>query len=1179
MKEPDKQKKLREFLLNDISKEERLTVEEHLLTDDEYFEELSMAEENLIQDYADGNLDASEREKFEKCFLSTEENRRKVKFARALRKYVNEQKNAPETRKNAGFLASLKAFFSAPVPIALAVLLIAAIAGFYIWKNYSGSAEVLVALNKFQKNNRPTEARITGFDYAPKIEGTRGGGKNENLDLVLAKSRATEAVLRNESAENLHNLGRVFLAENNFDEAIKQFENALKIAPDNAKIHNDLGVAFLEKARQKQDGRLEFLTKAAEEFEIAVERDKNLSEAYFNRAITLESLKLTNQAKAAWENYLKLDASSPWAEEARRHLQELEKNKPVGKTKDELMRDFLTAFRENNDALAWEIYSTNREMGAGKLIPLQLAFLFIDSKAVGDEVKAKEDLQALEYVGRLDAEKSGDNFWRDIGIFNAKLPPNEVLPLKNSLDAMREADRLRDAGALNKSLQKFETTRTLLLDLDYIWIAKLCDYWIGSLKFRLNQIEASTNTLELLVLFGKEHNYKWLTTHSYVHLTYNVSSQNKHSKSIEYANQALKLALQTNDSYNIQRIYNTLAYDYKCVGQYELSLNLLEKSLNLLALTNASPMQFWAVFENLTFTLFESKQFRVSGLIQKEALQLAENNSDKFCQHLSKLYLAMLSTELGDYSQSALFLEESRKIAEGFEDEPAKLKGLAFIDLKAAQLERKLGNFEKAVELFKAGSDFYSASEFKLLNYEANKGELLCYFFNKNDDGFQKKLPLVLDIFKKYRKEILEEQNRNSFFDNEQDVYDIAIDYEFGKGDFAGAFDYSEQSRARSLLDLQNSGVQFSADKNQTEIKFSAKFSEPLKLDDIRREMPENSQLLLYSVLQDKVLIWLVTKAGLNVVKTEISLNDLREKVTDYSRLISANADAVEQLRLSKELYQLLIAPIRDKLDAEKDVFIVPDKVLTQLSFATLFSDKYLVEEFKISYSPSANVFLNCSKKAKEFEAKESENLLIVGDPDFNQNEYENRLKPLPSAKTEAEEIAKFYKNAAVLVEDKATKEEVRKGLRTAEVVHFAGHYLIDEHSPLLSSLVLAGNKKDESNLTNYEIIGENLSRIRLIVLSACDTGFERYYNGEGIIGASRTFLAMKVPLVVASSWKVDSEATRTLMIRVHNLRKTEKISTIEALRQSQMEMLKDEKYKQPYYWAAFMTVGGYTEF
>ncbi len=1179
MEQSDEQSKLRKYILKDISDEERSAIEERLLAEDEYFEEVLIAEENLIQDYADGKLDAADRERFEKHFLCSEEKRQKVKFARALRKYVNESESQPEAEKPPRFFDSLKAFFSAPVGVGLAVLLIAVVAGFIIWKNASQPSEVLMALNRFQKNNRPTQARITGFDYAPKIEGTRGNDKEENLELVSAKARATEAVLRNETAENLHELGLVYLAENNFDEAIKYFEKALQKKPDSAKLHNDLGAALMGKGTQKEEGSLESFAKAAEEFERAIELDKNLIEAYFNRGLIVELLNLPNQAREAWKTYLNLDSSSPWANEARERLKKLDTNKPVSKTRDELMRDFLSAYRSNSNLSAWELYSTNREMGTGKLLPLQFAFLFIDSKAIGDEVKAGEYLKALEYIGKLDSEKSGDRFWQDVGNFNSKLSNSEILSVKKALDTMREASRLRDAGNLSEALQNFEIAKNSLIDLRYIWLAKLCDYWIGSLKFRLNQLKASTLILESLVQYGTDNNYKWLATHSYVHLTYNVSSQNKHSKSIEYANQALKFALQTNDSYNIQRIYTTLAYDYKCVGQYELSLNLLKKSLDIINLTDASPAQTWAAFENLTFTLFEKKLFRTSKLIQKESLRIAENDSDKFSQHLSKLYLAMLSTELADYAKSAEFLEESKKITFEFEDEQAKSKGLALINLKAAQLERTLGNFDRAIELFKAGSSFYSSSEFKLLNYEANKGELLCYFSNNNEEGFQKNLPLVLGIFKEYRTEILEEQNRNSFFDNEQNVYDIAVDYEFGKGNFTKAFDYLEESRSRSLLDLQNSGINISGDEKQTEIKFSTNLSEPLTLAEIQAELPENIQLLEYSVLPDKILIWLITKDGLNAVKTDISLNNLREKITTYGNLISTKTGSDEQLNLSKELHQLLIAPVKDKLDTSKEIFIIPDKILTQLSFATLFSGSYLIEEFRISYSPSANVFLNSTRKAKELGTQKSEVLLSIGNPTFNQNEYENKLSPLPSAKIEAEEIAKVYEKRTVYVENAATKKQIKEGLKTADVVHFSGHYLIDEYTPLLSSLVLAGDQKAESSLTNYEIISEKLLSTRLIVLSACNTGIGRYYNGEGIIGASRTFLAMSVPLIVASQWNVDSEATKELMLRFHNFRKTEKLPTVEALRQSQLAMLKDEKFKQPYYWAGFMTVGGYAQF
>ena len=359
MEQLDEQTKLRKYLLNDISENNRSEIEERLLTDDEYFEEISMAEENLIQDYADRNLDADEQERFEKYFLSSEENREKVRFARALRKYVNESKTAnetntaPEAEKNPSFFDSLKGFFSSPVPAALAVLVIAGIIGFFVWRSSSSDSDVLIALNKFQKSSRPTVARITGFDYAPKIEGTRGeANKNNEINLLSAKLTAQKAIEKGETAENLHELGLVYLAEKNFDEAAKLFEKALNKAPNNAKIHNDLGVALMEKADLQEVGAMQNLTRASEEFGKAISLDKSLLEAYFNKALCLEKIPGSPQAKEAWQDYLKLDSNSQWAEEARAHLGAIETNQPISKTKEQVLQEFLEAKQTGDDQRA-----------------------------------------------------------------------------------------------------------------------------------------------------------------------------------------------------------------------------------------------------------------------------------------------------------------------------------------------------------------------------------------------------------------------------------------------------------------------------------------------------------------------------------------------------------------------------------------------------------------------------------------------------------------------------------------------------------------------------------------------------------------------------------------------------------------------------------------------------------
>ena len=86
--------KIRKYLLGYIQVEdERRKIEERLMLDDDYFEEILMQEEELIQDYVDNHLNADERRRFEKHFFISEERRQKIKFARALRRYINERQS------------------------------------------------------------------------------------------------------------------------------------------------------------------------------------------------------------------------------------------------------------------------------------------------------------------------------------------------------------------------------------------------------------------------------------------------------------------------------------------------------------------------------------------------------------------------------------------------------------------------------------------------------------------------------------------------------------------------------------------------------------------------------------------------------------------------------------------------------------------------------------------------------------------------------------------------------------------------------------------------------------------------------------------------------------------------------------------------------------------------------
>src|SRR5207244_12377154 len=153
--------------------------------------------------------------------------------------------------------------------------------------------------------------------YAPYVT-TRGPG-NERIDqnqLRLAELTLLEASTKNPTPAVHHALGKVYLTKKQFDDAIKEFEEALKGDTKNAQLYSDLGAAWLEKGRidlekaraNSKDPSggtgLEELGRSQENLGKALELNPNLLEAHFNRALCRQYLMLSQQAEEDWHEYL-----------------------------------------------------------------------------------------------------------------------------------------------------------------------------------------------------------------------------------------------------------------------------------------------------------------------------------------------------------------------------------------------------------------------------------------------------------------------------------------------------------------------------------------------------------------------------------------------------------------------------------------------------------------------------------------------------------------------------------------------------------------------------------------------------------------------------------------------------------------------------------------------------------
>jgi CHAT domain-containing protein len=190
----------------------------------------------------------------------------------------------------------------------------------------------------------------------------------------------------------------------------------------------------------------------------------------------------------------------------------------------------------------------------------------------------------------------------------------------------------------------------------------------------------------------------------------------------------------------------------------------------------------------------------------------------------------------------------------------------------------------------------------------------------------------------------------------------------------------------------------------------------------------------------------------------------------------------------------------------------------------------------------------------------------------------------LPASRDEANAIATVLRardprGVRVALDFDANRNfVVAEGLTQFRLLHFATHGLVDtrypERSGLILSLIDKHGRKGDGYLRLNDVYNLKLSA-DLVVLSACESALGQDLSSEGIIGLPRAFLHAGAKSVIASLWKVNDQATAKLMADLYaRIERGETPSS--ALRSAQLDMVNDDQWSKPYYWAAFVLQGDY---
>jgi len=219
---------------------------------------------------------------------------------------------------------------------AAAIIVVLVAAGLLASQHYSKTSpldDALSSLDRAYRARRPLSARITGFCYAEfKYSVERGEGTGaEELEIdYLALGRAKNFLLGSQKTDPAlsYARGKYYLTQKEFEKAIDQFNAALASSPNDAKLHSDLGAAFLgriERDRFSANGRKsEDVEECLKNLNRALDLNPTLLEALFNRALLYQGESMRREARQDWERYRQLDPSSPWGSEASENLKTID---------------------------------------------------------------------------------------------------------------------------------------------------------------------------------------------------------------------------------------------------------------------------------------------------------------------------------------------------------------------------------------------------------------------------------------------------------------------------------------------------------------------------------------------------------------------------------------------------------------------------------------------------------------------------------------------------------------------------------------------------------------------------------------------------------------------------------------------------------------------------------------
>ena len=269
-------------------------------------------------------------------------------------------------------------------------------------------------------------------------------------------------------------------------------------------------------------------------------------------------------------------------------------------------------------------------------------------------------------------------------------------------------------------------------------------------------------------------------------------------------------------------------------------------------------------------------------------------------------------------------------------------------------------------------------------------------------------------------------------------------------------------------------------------------------------------------------------------------------------------------VKTAGRLYKLIFQdnPLPDgRIIISPDGRIFPfESLITKMDFN---APAYLLDDHAVSYTYSARFLLTHFSTDT---IRGPDKFLGVAPVHYSSN---SSLAALTGSDVSLTQIGSYFNNTNNLVEADATRTNFQKQFSNYKVIQLYTHAsdTSNRDEPVIYFA--------DSALYLSDLIPDNKPQTRLIVLSACETGNGKFYQGEGVFGFNRGFASLGIPASITNLWAVDSKSTYRITELFYKYLSSG-IPIDIALQKAKLDFIQhaSKENKLPYYWAATILAG-----